>query len=272
MATIAYPVTPTVTPLRGTLLDAATVSDSTFAWNEGIDLFDSYNCLRFDAEADFCAPASKDFDGAPGWQDGVRFAAYGGVLCKTIGLDRARMEAEVRRAFEAGESTAVERAMMKYRFVANPDGSGLPGDWTAPTDITPAGGAVKASLAVGMLEDYAGQFYVGAPTLHMPRSVASMILGVDGAEFSGDVLNTKLGSKIAAGAGYSNPNTGPTGAAAAAGEAWVYATGEVVISRSEPIIRQAIDHAENDVYVLAERAYVAAIDCFAAAIRVNLSA
>jgi hypothetical protein len=101
--------------------------------------------------------------------------------------------------------------------------------------------------------------------------VASMILGVDGAMFEGDVLTTKFGSKIAAGAGYDYPNLGPTGAAAAVGEKWVYATGGVAISHSKPVIKQVMNHSTNEVLVLAERGYIAAVDCYAAAIRVSLT-
>lgn len=265
VTTATYPVAPATTKLDGTLLDAATVSEQ-FAWlGEGDDLFDSYNCMSFQASPEFCAPNTKDFDNVIGWQSGFRFGAYGGVTCRSVGLDRAHMLSEVERVFAAGESTAVERALMDIRFTERTD------YWDAPVDITPVAGAVKPAVGVSMLEGYASSVYVGAPTLHMPRTIASLILGVDGAVLEGSVLRTKLGSKIAAGAGYDFPNTGPTGSAAATGEKWLYATGEVVVLRGQAEIRQAIDMEDNEVYVLAERPYIAAVDCFTAAIRVTVN-
>lgn len=263
MVTATYPIAPTVTPVKGTLLDAATVTDD-FEWLDGRDLFETFNCMKFGASADFCGPNTKDFDQSAGWVDGVRFAAYGGVVCKAIGLDQQRMQSEVERVFKAGESTAVERAVVE-QLLPNAD------IWNGAEDITPVSGAVSPAVGVALLEGYAGGLYVGAPTIHMPRTIASIMLAVNGLEFSGDVLHTRLGAKVAAGAGYENPSVGPDGTtAAAAGEMWLYATGEVFVGRSEAVIRQVMEQSTNDVYVLAERGYIAAAECFAAAIRVKV--
>lgn len=269
MTTARYPVAPTTERLRGTLIDATGAEDG-IEWQDGLAAFDSYNCMKFEGAANFCAPNSKTFDNTPVWQSGFRIAAYGGVTCGTVGFDSDRAMSEVERVFQQGESTAVERALMDIRFKA-PAGDNV-GRWTVPTDITPASGAVKPALGVAMLEGHAASEYVGVPTLHLPRSIASLLVGVDGATFEGDVLRTKLGSKIAAGAGYDYPNLGPTGAAAAAGEKWLYATGEVLIQRGALDVRDAVDMEQNDVYVLAERAYIITVDCYAAAIRVTETA
>lgn len=265
---VSYPVAPTVDRLDGTLLDAAEVSDG-INWHDGNDLFESYNCMKFDSDAFFCAPNSKTFTQTAGWTDGIRFAAYGGVTCKAIGLDQETMLREVGKVFEMGESTAVERGLMEQRFRAD---TANPVRWSAPVDITPAAGAVKPAVGVSLLEGYAGSVYVGAPTLHMPRVIASLLLGTEGVVLDGRTLRTKLGSKIAAGAGYDYPNFGPTGVEAAVGEKWLYATGSVVVMRGESIIRQSMNTTNNDVVVLAERGYVAAVDCFTAAVRVQVTA
>jgi hypothetical protein len=269
MAPVEYPIAPTATKRRGTLLDAATLSDR-FTRLDGVALFDSYNCLTFDARADYCAPNSKDLDQGAGWIDGFRFAAYGGVTCRTIGLDQSRMESEIARAFATGESTAVEMAMMEIGFRASAGTAEVPGTWSAPTDITPAGGAVAPAVGFALLEEYAAGVYVGAPTIHSPISIASIILATDGLNLDGDVLRTGLGSKVAAGAGYGKVNTSPAGVAAAAGVRWVYATGEVLVARSEEISVVSVDTTNNDVVALAERGYVVAYDCFAAAIQVKV--
>lgn len=268
MTMARYPVAPTITPRKGTLLDAATVEEG-IEWLDGNDLFESYNCMSFGAAVEFCAPNPKVLDQTPNWADGILFGAYGGLKCRTVGLDINDAKQQIGRVFDAGESTAVERALMETRFAADTDPAAR---WGAATDVTPAAGAVKPAVGVAMLEGYAASVYAGAPTLHLPITVASLLAGVDGIVAEGDSLRTKVGSKVAAGAGYDYPNAGPTGAAPAVGELWLYATGEVLVQRGEMVLREAIAHEENDVYVLAERPYIASVDCFTAAIRVTVTA
>lgn len=260
---------PTLIKRKGTLLDTATEVPQ-FTWSDGVALYDSYNCLKFGARAEFCAPTTKDLDQQAGWIDGFRFAAYGGVTCKAIGLDQDEMKAEVERVFTINETQAVERALMGIRFQES-DGTGdFPGQWDAPVDITPGSGAVAPAKGIALLEEYGGAMYAGAPTLHVPVSVASLILGVNGAEFEGEVLRTKFGSKMAAGVGYSVPSTGPDGTNAPAGERWLYVTGEVQYARSDKITVVSMETTTNDVVALAERGYIVSVDCFAAAIRVTI--
>ena len=103
-------------------------------------------------------------------------------------------------------------------------------------------------------------------TLLRFRSLSLLLLAL-----SGFGLGCGGGSKVVAGAGYDLPNTGPTGAAAAAGERWIYATGEVLVRQgAEVIVREAFDQVNNDHVVLAERGYVVAVDGFVAAVRVTV--
>lgn len=271
VTTVSYPVTPTVAPLKGTLLEAATVTDD-FEWlGEGHDLFDTYNCMSFGNAAEFCAPNDKTLDQSAGWISGFRFAAYGGLQCSTVGFDSARAESEVKRVFEQGESTAVERAVMEHLFTADTvlDSEGDP-RWDAAVDLTPTGGAVKPSVGVSILEGYAASKYVGVPTLHVPRTIAALGAFSAGLKFVDGTLRTGLGAKVAAGGGYDYPNSNPEGAPAADGERWVYASGEVAVLRGPAEVRQAVDFENNTVYVLAERPYIVAVDCFTAAIRVKV--
>lgn len=207
---------------------------------------------------------SKNFE-TPTWQDGIRFAVYGGIKCKGPGFDMAAAESKTQAAFEAMESVGVERALMTTRFVA---GTG----WTAATDLTPAGGAVSASIGLALLEGDAACKYAGTPVIHAPRAVASLLSTIGaGLDREGNRLVSKLGTPIAAGGGYACPNNSPTGTAPAAGEAWMYASGAVRVARGELLVKSDIDRDQNDVYILAERAYVAAVDCYTAAVRVKVS-
>lgn len=269
MTQVTYPTAPAITRRKGTLLDVAEV-DSNFEWQDGEGLFESFNCLTFGAQPVFCGTNTKTLDQTPNWVDGVRFGAYGGMTCRTVGLDVAKAEREAEAAFLAGESIAVEAGVMEYLFVENDNTATLPGEWAAPVDLTPAGGAVSPALGLALLEGYAPAHYTGEPVLHLPRSVAALLSQSEALVFDGNALRTKLGASVAAGGGYDDPNTGPTGAAAAAGEKWLYATGGVKVSRSETIVRSTLAHEANDAVLLIERGYVVAYDCFAAAIRVTM--
>lgn len=268
-----YPMAPTVTRRKGTLLDAVNTIGNEIAWMDGVGLFESYNCMRFDGSAVVCGANSKDLDHQAGWVDGYLFAAYGGATCKAVGLDQGAMKAGLRDAFETGESGAVERALMAVLFAANDATATLPGQWAAAVDITPTGGAVKHSVGVAMLEEYAASVYTGVPTLHLPIAVASREAAVGALSGDGNKLFTKLGSKVVAGAGYAYPNLSPAGVAAAEGERWVYASGEIMLARSAEVIeKQVVDLENNDVLALIERVYLAAIDCFSVAVRVDIEA
>lgn len=206
-------------------------------------------------------PVTKTFEG-PAWQDGFRFAVYGGFQCKGVGLDPATAS-NARASFERRESFGVEQALMQIRFIA---GSG----WSAPTDLTPAGGAVDPTVGLAILEGDAAVKYGGLPTIHAPREIGTLLTRNGAVQRDGNKLHTVQGSKIASGGGYSSGNQGPAGSAPAAGEKWMYVSGEVVVARSEVFDAAELDRSTNEMSVLVERLYVAAVDCYAAAVRVKV--
>lgn len=198
--------------------------------------------------------------GGPGWPDGIRFAVYGGVDCKSVGNSLEHEHSELERAFLANESVGVEQAIMAQLFT-NP----------AATDITPAGGAVDPAVGLAILEGYASTHYAGVPTIHAPRTIGGLLWRSQVMVRVGNAFYSTQGSKVASGGGYQNPNNGPTGAAPAAGELWMYASGEVVVARGDLISQVAADQGNNSVIALVERAYVAGVDCFTAAIKVKVA-
>lgn len=203
--------------------------------------------------------------GLPSWANAFRFAVYGGINCKMndIDADSGRLE----KAFANRESVAVARAIMQTRFIA---GAGGDANWAAATDLTPAGGAVDPTVGLAILEGDAATKYAGVPTIHAPRSIGLLLFRNGGAEVVGDRYFSAQGSKIASDGGYENPNNSPTNTAAPAGEKWMYASGEVVVGRSELIVRGELNRENNENTVLVERLYVAAIDCYTAAVRVKV--
>lgn len=207
---------------------------------------------------------SKTFE-TPSWQDGLRFGVYSGLTCKSVGFDIEESTAEAVRVFLANESVGVERALMNTRFRVN--GS----VWAAATDLTPAGGAVEAEVGLAILEGHASWNYAGVPTIHAPRSIGALLLSENAVDKEGTRFVSKQGSKVASGGGYEEPNTSPAGVAAPAGEKWMYSSGEVMLARGPVFSEPQIDRSTNEVKVLVERLYVAAVDCYTAAVRVKVN-
>lgn len=95
----------------------------------------------------------------------------------------------------------------------------------AAVDVTPtAGTPVKVRYGQALLEQALGSGTIGSTgVIHAPLLIASALEvdDIDGA------LTTNLGTKVVAGAGYSN--TGPRGEVAPTNSAWMYATGPVTV-------------------------------------------
>jgi hypothetical protein len=247
------------TRLPGGLLSAASVSEG-LKWLDPDGLVEGYNCLTIGATAFPCPPedTAKDLSQGPTWTDGFRFSVYGGITCKAPGYTAAEAEAKVKASFTAIESSAVEKAFMLNAFGGT------------PTDITPTGGAVAPLVGLALLEQDAACKYAGVPTIHMARSIGTLLSVTGILVQRGDSLFTLQGSKVASGGGYGCPNLDPAGDDAADGESWMYATGEVGIARGELFAASGFDQSNNEQTVLVERTYIGAVDCYAAAVDVKV--
>lgn len=273
IVTPLWDTTPVVSPFTSGILDHADVREGIANQRPG-GMGLSYNCLDTAVPTELCPEPTtpKNFE-RPSGIEGIEFAVYGGLNCKPFGFDEETGLSEIERVFGLQESRGIERALMETRFIAGPDdddGAGVDLRWPAATDITPVSGAVSAKVGLALLEGYAASRYAGQPTLHLPYSVASFLAGDKIVEGQGGKLYSSLGAKVVAGIGYDFPNNGPAGTEPADGERWLYATGEVMVARSDVKSFVQTDFATNDIYALAERRYIAAIDCFAAAIRVKM--
>jgi hypothetical protein len=209
------------------------------------------------SEANAILHDSKAFS-APAWVDGVRFAVYAGLLCKPYGFEMDEGLAEARRVFTARESVGVERALMETLL-------------QGATDLTPGGGPVAPEVGLAILEGDAATAYAGVPTIHAPRSIGSLLMTRTAAHAEGGAFYTEQGAKLASGGGYNATNLSPAGVAPAAGTLWMYATGEVSVARGSVTANNPINQYSNEIHVLVERPYVAAIDCYKSAVRVTVS-
>lgn len=196
------------------------------------------------------------------------FTLYTLFRCAPVGVD---LEDRARRALRIGEQRAVEQAVGDRLALA--DGA---------VDLTPAGGAVHPVDGVALLEQFAAANYGGVPVIHSPRNVGTL-LTTEGTVIragNGARLETVQGAAFSSGGGYTLAGP-PTDAQdpdtiqdAAAGEAWLYVTGQVVVRRSPsveavPMTMARSPQATNDALVLAERPYAASWECITGAVRVS---
>lgn len=270
MTTTVTPIwetAPDLTPLVSGLLDHAAIKEG-IEWGRPTGLGTSFNCLDTAVPTAICpegAPATKDFSG-PVAIDGFTFAVYGGIACKPFGFDEATGKAEIERVFALKETRGVERALMETRFQQGPQTNpgADPGDeeylWTPAVDITPSGGA-SARAALAILEGMAVSEYAGQPTLHIPYTLGAYLAQIENIISEGGKFYTKTGAKVVLGAGYEYPNVDPTGSTVVDGSFWMYASGEVVVARNTIETKTAIDQYTNNIYALAERQYIVAVDC-----------
>lgn len=271
-------VRPSTTPLKSSVLDhaeaAGNLTDlSSFALRNNDGLWVSYNCLDTLVPTPLCPnpllTETGDFKtfGSASWIPGIEFAVHGGVQCHPIGLDQADMESEIVRVFDRNAGKGVEQALLYGRFVD--PGSDDP-QWDAVVDLTPASD-VSVGMAMALLESYAASVYAGVPTLHMPRGLVLIAMGLGLVKEENGLYFTKTGAKVAAGGGYDTDEV-------STGQWDLYATGEVYIERSKQVHVSSIvmpgdgsgtGSGENGLEVnqsisLVERAFRVAVDCFVA--------
>lgn len=189
--------------------------------------------------------------------EGQPFGIYKMTECRDFQDDDTDW---ARNSLALGEAHAVEAGFMQAHL-AQPT-----------TDLPNGTTAVSLVNGIAILEGYAADVYGGVPILHMPRSVATRALAADALTPGLDwVITTQQGALVANGGGYSL-NLGPTGEPAPAGQAWLYVTGMVTLTRGPVQAHRVLDTAQNNQVVLAERMYVPSVDCFTAAVLVTLEA
>ena len=212
---------------------------------------------------DIDEPYPKDFD-SPEVVYAPPVTVYAGDVCSPIGSSRDEAVARARTALMLGEPRALEEWVWANLLAAGAQ------------DVTPATGAVGLAAGIGLVEGELGNLYGGIGVVHLPLSIMTPA-GAAGALIQrGQRMVTWAGNLVAGGAGY-YLNTGPDGEEAPAGEAWVYASGPVVVRRQDPpdVIpdadNESIDITYNDRYVLAERTTVVGVECAIVATRVEVT-
>lgn len=235
----------------GSILDIATVYTGGVPW-ETTGLVESYNCIGVDVDTVACSGfkgLTKRFD-PPSFSNGTMFNCQGGVTCKGPGFDMN--DPALQAAFAAREPEGVSIGLHDAILVNG-------------TDLTPAAGSVTPAQALGLLEGAGYSGYSGQPVIHAGPMLASLWAALQAVRLNGNHLETLLGTPVAVASGNESKTAGKLDA-----DQWAFVTGQVFLWRSESVQAADIDRTTNDMTVLYERLYVAAIDCLVAKVKVKV--
>ena len=183
------------------------------------------------------------------------FVVIDGALCTLIATPD--MQQKARDALYTSEQRLVEQ-----QFWANLSAEGA---------TILGAGAVSLTAGVALLEQYLRDQsgYVGM--LHSDAYVAPYASSVEAITETNPetIKRTSLWTPWVFGGGYDL--TGPAGEAAPGpDQAWIYATGQVIIHRGSIDVHEAFTVSNNQDLVIAERSYVVIHDCPIAAVLVQL--
>jgi len=199
------------------------------------------------------------------------FIIYGHFSCSPVGYSVARAQELAITHLIAREEARVEQAFWTGDLGNDPH---LADDTET---VTIGAAAVSVEQGLGALEEFNAKSYGAVGVIHMTRGTALAALGESLLETVGNStrLQTKLGTPVAAGAGY--PGTGPTGGAPVAGKPWLYISPAIFGYRSEIMDSSSVpgdlfDRSNNELLAIAERRYLLGYDgCGVGAVQVDLA-
>lgn len=226
-------------------------------------------------------PSAKTHNSSQVLRGATPFTPYTRFDCSPVGnADAARMAQDalaqsetwqVEHAFWTGQvdgKTLAFPHLAANAEVVDSQGAQLQPN---PTVVT-SGAAVDVATALGLLEEGLANCYNGRGVVHVPVRVLPTLDMLGIVRVVGDHLETLKGNLVSVGGGY--PGTSPAGAPAAAGEAWIYATGAVFLLRGDvrilPTMPDSFDRSTNTVQQIAERTYVLGWDCCHVAAQVRI--
>lgn len=280
-----YVPSPTITPNRWGLLDVVEPTTPEDGHWEGGITWDNNFCTDINSTVGFCPipedgsnpkTAHRDFEACCA----DPFILYGSYNCPPPG-----------RSAEEAFTIAKERLFIKEgRAAETVFWTGLTDGGTdinpclafgnntcenPPIDLTAEAGPVGVVASIGVLESALGECSPGVGLIHANYGLASFLTSHRLIyQDENDGLITITGQKIVLGQGY--PGTGPGNIPATPGTTWVFATGPMVVWRSEVFLTPerftegAMDFKLNNVKVYAERTYAVGWSCCLFAIQVDL--
>ena len=226
------------------------------------------------------APAAKTDNVDQRFRGATPFTVFAEFDCSPIGLADAQSAAvdalarienwQVERVFSTGATGGITSQFPHLAANAEVvDAQGIVLQ-TAATAVV-SGSGVDVADGLGRLEAELAACYGGQGVIHIPKTALPTFAAWDLAVLRDGQFYTPCGNLLVVGAGYAN--TSPSVIAAAAGTAWIYATGAVFGYRSDVFFtaaRESFDRAENTMKLIAERTYVLGFECCLLAAQVDL--
>lgn len=243
-------------------------------------------------ESDLCGPPVTGFvdvcDPVSGFQKPIDrglnvchadpFLAIGAFECPPVGRPANEAFEIARRRLLAWENFQTEQILwtgISANGTVNPSFAfGNPDCNILPEDVNPAG-AVDIATAFALLEARLGGLVACGGVIHVPYQIVPYLLAQHLLLNNGtDEYFSPSGFRVVAGQGY--PGSGPANVPEAAGEIWLFATGPLVIARSNVMmvpneVSEAVNRQINNVTVRAERFYSIGFSCALLAVRAELS-
>jgi hypothetical protein len=202
---------------------------------------------------------------------GDPFVVFSNLLCAPVGLTDERVRMFLYESLSAGEQAAVENT---FSLQACAQAPGLSNN-AAVVDLTPVPGTpVDPVKAVSLMESWLYARYGLPGILHLPENMSAYFSHLHLVHRDGRVWTTPGGTKLSFG---NYAGNSPVGAAPAAGQTWIYITGQVAIWRTADqdlfvtSIADTLNRSTNQVTAVMEREYVVTIDCFVAAVQTSIT-
>ncbi|WFE47608.1 hypothetical protein [Verrucosispora sp. WMMD1129] len=264
-----YVDAPAATPYRYGLFSAAAVVDPADQreFQAGVEW--EPQCV--DAPAPTNTAAASELDrGAMELPDGVPLVQSQAIRLYTglTGRSAARPDLleRARRAIGLVEQQSLEHYVWTGEADTTPHLAAAGTPVLADTGETP----VALETGIGLLESHLAQAAGVLGVLWAPRWTAGWFVSKQLTRVEGPRLVGPLGNPVVFA---QTTGVGPGGAVPEAGEAWLYATGPVMVRRSAvflPRLPEALDRKSNEVFAVAERFYTVGWSCTVAAVKVKL--
>jgi hypothetical protein len=260
---------PATTPYRHGLFSAAALVDPADQreFNAGVlwepNLVDAPASATTTAASDPARPAKTLPEGVAVAQAGPVVRLYTGLEADLVGRDD-----HVERA-RARLGLVEQQSLEQYAWTGAAGNRPRLAD--AATQVL-GGAAVPLAHGIGLLEEWISDKTGVLGAIWAPRYLAGAITERSLVRPDSARLIAPLGDPVIFA---HTTGVGPTGAAPAAGTAWLYATGPVMVRRSAivgPRLEQAHDRTTNSVFAIVERFYTVGWSGGAAAVQVQLSA
>lgn len=230
-------------------------------WESGVE-WETLTCADADGIGQWSCDPETPTEGLPKNLDqldatlgeATAFTVYGHHNCSPVGTTPAAAQAKADTHLATKGPLRVEQAFWTGDLGNTPN---------LQTAATTLGGGVAVDMTEGVaaLEAHVASTYGGQGVIHVPLAGAVHLISGGVVRTVDGGLATVLGTPVAAGAGY--PGTGPS--AVTDSQFWAYVTPPVFGYRS-PVVPSSnrpgdlLDRSTNDLYAVAEQAYLLGFD------------